>query len=82
MITIWFLMALMTYSEENRIHYRGFGGFLDKEKCEEKSIIMENYIVDMESMRGNTVYVQTYCMEMQTFEEQFDRPKKSGDVGA
>ena len=82
MITIWFLMALMTYPDVNSIHYRGFGVYLEKEHCEERSIVIENYITDMELMRGKTVYVKTYCMEMDAFETQFDIPKKPGDVGA
>jgi len=81
MIAVWFLMALMTYPDVNSIHYKGFGGFLDKEECEKKKIIIENYIVDMEFMRGKTVYVQTYCMKMQGFPTQFSMPKKSKGVG-
>ena len=75
MITVWFLMALMSYPNLNAIHYKGFGGFTTLEDCEEKRIITENGIVEMEMQRGNTVYIETYCMEMYAFPTQFDAPR-------
>ena len=75
MIKVWFLMALMSYPNLNAIHYKGFGGFTTEEECEEKRILTENGIVDMEMQRGNTVYIETYCMEMYAFPTQFDAPR-------
>ena len=77
MITVWFLMALMSYPNLNAIHYKGFGGFTTLESCEEKRILTENGIVEMEMKRGNTVYIETYCMEMYAFPTQFDVPRKN-----
>ena len=86
MITVWFLMALMSYPTMNAIHYKGFGGFLEKEECEERRIITENEIANMEINRGNTVYIETYCMEMKAFSTQLEIPKeipkKSREWGA
>ena len=69
MVTIWFLMALMSYPNVPAIVYKGFGGFLDKQECEEKRILIENDIARLEIERGNTVYIETYCMEFETFED-------------
>ena len=77
MITVWFLMALMSYPNLNAIHYKGFGGFTTLEECEEKRILTENGITDMEIDRGNTVYIETYCMEMYAFPTQFDAPRRN-----
>ena len=77
LITVWFLMALMSYPDINAIHYKGFGGFTTKEECEEKRILTENGIVEMEMQRGNTVYIETYCMEMYAFPTQFDAPRRN-----
>ena len=55
MIKIWFLMALMSYPNMPAIAYKGYGGFLEKEECEERRIIAENMIADYEITRGNTV---------------------------
>ena len=75
-------MALMSYPNINAIHYKGFGGFTTKEECEEKRIITENGIVDMEINRGLTVFIETYCIEMYAFPTQFDLPKKKdNDIG-
>ena len=87
MITVWFLMALMSYPDLNAIHYKGFGGFTSKEECEEVRIVTENEIANMEIKRGNTVYIETYCMEMYAFPTQFDAPRRnppenSPDLGA
>jgi len=70
-------MALMSYPNLNAIHYKGFGGFTTLEECEEKKILTENEIVEMEMQRGNTAYVETYCMEMYAFPSQFDAPRKN-----
>jgi hypothetical protein len=81
MIKIWFLMALMSYPNMNAIAYRGFGGFLEKEECEEKRIIAENLLVDYEIRRGNTVYIETYCMEMEAFQTQLEKKKELDKTG-
>ena len=76
MIKIWFLMALMSYPNFPAITYKGYGGFLEKEECEERRIIAENMIADYEIKRGNTVYIETYCMEMEAFQTQLEKKKE------
>ena len=73
-------MALMSYPDLNAIHYKGFGGFTTKEKCEEIRIVTENGIADMEIRRGNVVYIETYCLEMYAFPTQFDLPNKNQKI--
>ena len=79
MIKVWFLMALMSYPNMPAIAYKGYGGFLEKEECEEKRIIVENMIADYEMKRGNTVYIETFCMEMEAFKTQLK--KKLDKIG-
>ena len=74
-------MALMSYPNMPAISYKGYGGFLEKEECEERRIIAENMIVDYEMRRGNTVYVETYCMEMEAFETQLEKKKELNKIG-
>ena len=82
MITVWFLMALMSYPNFPAISYKGFGGFLEKEECEERKIIAENQIANFEMQRGNTVYIETFCLEMEAFESQLkEKNKKSNNIG-
>ena len=77
MVTVWFLMALMSYPDINAIHYKGFGGFNTKEQCEEKRILTENGIAAMEMQLGHVVYIETYCMEMYAFPSQWDAPRRN-----
>ena len=82
MIKVWFLAALMSYPNVPAIMYKAFGGFLTSEECEEKRIIVENNIAAMEIQKGNTVYIETYCMEMKAFESQLkEKNKESNDIG-
>jgi len=81
MITVWFLMALMSYPDLPAIAYRGYGGFLTQEDCEEKRILVENDIARMETERGNTVYIESYCMEFEAFESQLKKDKKLKGTG-
>ena len=81
MITVWFLMALMSYPDLPAIAYRGYGGFLTQEECEEKRILIENDIARIETERGNTVYIETYCMEFEAFESQLKKDKKLKGTG-
>jgi hypothetical protein len=80
MITVWFLMALMSYPDLPAIMYKGYGGFLSPKECEEKRIVVENYIADFEIKKGKTVYIETYCMEMEAFENQV-RKNKLNETG-
>ena len=72
-------MALMSYPNMPAISYKGYGGFLEKEECEERRIIAENMIADYEMRRGNTVYIETFCMEMEAFKTQLK--KKLDKIG-
>ena len=81
MIKVWFLMALMSYPNMPAIAYKGYGGFLEKEECEERRIIAENLIAEYEMKRGNTVYIETYCMEMEAFETQLKKKKELNKTG-
>ena len=84
MIKIWFLIALMSYPNTPAIHYKGFGGFTTQEECEEKKIITENHIADLEIKLGRTVYIATYCIEFHAFQSQLDKKKeldKKNNIG-
>ena len=71
-------MALMAYPNINAIHYKGYGGFNEKEECEETSVIIENMISQTEIDRGTPAFfVETFCMEMYAFPSQWDAPRKS-----
>ena len=76
MIKVWFLITLMSYPNTPAIHYKGFGGFLSQEECEEKRIITENQIADLEIKLRGTVYIETYCLEMEAFQSQLDKKKE------
>ena len=80
MITVWFLMALMAYPNLSAIAYKGYGGFLTFEECEEKQILIENQISNYEIQRGNTVYIETYCMEFEAFESQLKKKKELNKI--
>tara|TARA_Y100001951_G_scaffold42819_1_gene33959 strand:- start:185 stop:418 length:234 start_codon:yes stop_codon:yes gene_type:complete len=73
-------MALMTYPYSPSIIYKGFGGFLEKEECEERKIITENIIANTEMQRGNTVYIETYCMEFDAFESSLEKKKELNKI--
>ena len=70
-------MALMSYPDLPAIAYRGYGGFLTQEDCEEKRILVENDIARIETERGNTVYIESYCMEFEAFESQLKKKIKN-----
>ena len=74
-IKVWFLMALMSYPNIPAINYQGFGGFLTQEECEDKRIIVENNITNIEIKKERTVYIETYCIEMQAFKSQLKKIK-------
>ena len=81
MIKVWFLMALMSYPNLPAIAYKGYGGFLTLDECEEKRILIENQITNFEMQRGNTVYIETFCLEMEAFESQLEKKKELNNTG-
>ena len=62
MIKVWFLMVLMSYPNMPAIAYKGYGGFFEKQECEDNRALVENMVADYEMQRGNTVYIESYCM--------------------
>ena len=80
MIKLWFLVALMSYPNLPAIAYKGFGGFLTQEECEERRIIAENQIAQFEIQRGNTVYIETFCLEMEAFKSQLEKKKELDSI--
>ena len=80
MVTVWFLVALASYPNFPAISYKGFGGFLEKEECEERKIIAENQIANFEMQRGNTVYIETFCLEMEAFKSQLEKKKELDSI--
>ena len=81
MIKIWFLMALMSYPNIPAIAYKGFGGFLTQEECEEGRVTAENTIVEYEMQKERTVHIETYCVEMEAFKSQLEKKKESNNTG-
>ena len=81
MIKVWFLMVLMSYPNMPAIAYKGYGGFFEKQECEDNSALVENMVADYEMQRGNTVYIESYCMEMEAFTSGLDKKKKLNKIG-
>ena len=77
-IKVWFLMALMSYPNLNAIHYKGYGGFDLEEDCQERRIVVENFIAQAEiNKKTPAFFVETFCMEMYAFPSQWDAPRKA-----
>ena len=81
MIKVWFLMVLMSYPNMPAIAYKGYGGFFEKQECEDNRALVENMVADYEMQRGNTVYIESYCMEMEAFISGLDKKKKLNKIG-
>ena len=74
-------MVLMSYPNMPAIAYKGYGGFFEKQECEDNRALVENMVADYEMQRGNTVYIESYCMEMEAFETQLKRKKELDKIG-
>tara|TARA_R100000789_G_scaffold73661_1_gene69291 strand:+ start:80 stop:358 length:279 start_codon:yes stop_codon:yes gene_type:complete len=81
-ITVWFLIALIAFPGVSSINYKGYYAYHTKEECETQRISLENFIVDMELKRGKTtMFVDTYCLEMQAFPNQLEKYKEENQKG-
>ena len=82
MATVWFLLALIALPGTPAINYKGYYAYHTQEQCEEQRVSLENFIVDMEIRKGHgTFYVETYCLEMQAFEDQLEKYKEKEQRG-
>jgi len=82
MVTVWFLLALIAFPDLPAINYKGYYAYHTKEDCEIQKISLENFIVDMELKRGKTtIFVDTYCLEMQAFQNQLKKYKEEKQKG-
>ena len=81
MATVWFLMALIAFPGVPAINYKGYYAYHGLEECEAQRIPLENFMADVETGRGNdTFYIQTYCLEMQAFEDQLKKYKEEKGI--
>ena len=81
MATVWFLMALIAFPGVPAISYKGYYAYHSPEECEAQRIPLENFMADVEAGRGNdTFYIQTYCLEMQAFEDQLKKYKEEKGI--
>jgi hypothetical protein len=82
MITVWFLIALIAFPGVSAIQYKGYYAYHTKEDCEIQKVSLENFIVDREMQKGRTtMFVDTYCLEMQAFPNQlkkYDQERQKG----
>ena len=77
MATVWFLLALIAVPGTPAISYKGYYSYHTEIQCEENRVSLENFIAEQEIMKGNnTFYVETYCLEMEAFEDQIENYKK------
>ena len=82
MATVWFLIALIALPGTPAINYKGYYAYHTQEQCEEQRVSLENFIVDMEIRKGHDAfYVQTYCLEMDAFQDQLDNYKRRKERG-
>ena len=82
MATVWFLIALIAFPGVPAINYKGYYAYHTKEDCEIQRPSLENFIVDQELRKGhNAFYVETYCLEMQAFEDQLKKYKEEKQRG-
>ena len=82
MATVWFLIALIALPGTPAINYKGYYAYHTEAQCEEQRVSLENFIVDMEIRKGHgTFYVETYCLEMQAFEDQLKKYKEDKEKG-
>ena len=82
MATVWFLIALIAFPGVTAINYKGYYAYLSLEECEAQRTSLENFITDTEIKKGHNVfYVQTYCLEMDAFQDQLDNYKREKQRG-
>ena len=82
MTTVWFLIALIAFPGISAMQYKGYYAYHSKEECEMQRPSLENFIVDQELRKGNNpFYVQTYCLEMQAFEDQLKKYQEEKQRG-
>jgi hypothetical protein len=75
-------MALIALPGVPALSYKGYYAYHTKEACETQRAPLENFITDMEIRKGHNVYyVQTYCLEMDAFQNQLDNYKRKKDQG-
>ena len=82
MVTVWFLIALIAFPGVSVINYKGYYAYHTKEDCEIQKVSLENFIVDRELQKGRTtMFVNSYCLEMQAFPDQLKKYEQERQKG-
>ena len=82
MTTVWFLIALIAFPGVSAIQYKGYYAYYSLEECEIQRPHLENFIVEKEMREGiPAFYIETYCLEMQAFNDQLRKYKEEKQKG-
>ena len=83
MVTIWFLLVLMSIQDGTPLIYKGFMGYNSQEECMKRAIMAENYMAKLEEQRGRdrTVWTASHCIPFDIFIPKHI-PSNNGDTGA
>ena len=77
MSTVWFLIALISVSGFPALQYKGYYAYHTKEECLSQKKDLENFVIEQEITKGHdTIYVETFCLEMKAFPDQLEEYKK------
>ena len=82
MTTVWFLLALIAFPDVSAIQYKGYYAYHTLEECESQRPHLENFIVEKELREGiPAFYLETYCLEMEAFDDQLKKYKEDKENG-
>ena len=81
MVKIWFLLVLLSIQNEQALVYRGFLGYSSEEKCLQRAVDAENFMIDVEIRKGtgNSIWIESFCIAFDIFDSEVikknDKPK-------
>ena len=75
-------MALLAFPGVPALQYKGYYAYYTKEECETQRPHLENFMVEKEISEGiPAFYIETYCLEMQAFEDQLRKYNENKPKG-
>ena len=76
LVTLFFLIMVVTSPDVDRIQYRPFNAYSTLEQCQQVAMGLQKWMEDVEKQKNRPYWINAYCLPVEAFEENLIKPKE------
>jgi len=80
LVTLYFLVMVVTSPDVDRIQYKPFNAYSTLEQCQQVAMVLQKRMEDVEKQKNRPYWMQAYCLPVEAFEENLIKPKENKNI--